>query len=100
MAPGKKLGFKDQDAFAKAHKSIDLRYLRQVNRMATRLLHDSVFEHPTKDTAAQTKRPSSAVHHFGLSLLSHTRQARPLPPLFLSLFSLYSLSLSPPSLPP
>ena len=40
----KKLGFKDQDALGKTHKSIDLKYLRQLNRMAMRLLHDAVFE--------------------------------------------------------
>ena len=29
----KKLGFRDEAALAKAHKSIDLKYLRQLNRM-------------------------------------------------------------------
>ena len=53
----KKLGFKDEDALAKAHKSIDLKYLRQLNRMVTRLLHDAVFEPSSKaaDTPAQIK---------------------------------------------
>jgi hypothetical protein len=52
----KKLGFKDETALAKAHKSIDLKYLRQLNRMAARLLHDAVFESSSKvDTAAQSK---------------------------------------------
>ena len=52
----KKLGFRDEDALTKAHKSIDLKYLRKLNRMAARLLHDAVFEPSTKVyTAAQTK---------------------------------------------
>ena len=56
----KKLGFKDchkdEEALAKAHKSIDLKYLRQLNRMVTRLLHDAVFEPSSKaDTSAQSK---------------------------------------------
>ncbi len=48
---------KDEDALAKAHKSIDLKYLRQLNRMVTRLLHDAVFEPSSKaaDTPAQNK---------------------------------------------
>ena len=40
----KKLGFRDEDALKKDHKSIDLKYLRKVNRMAVLLLHDAVFE--------------------------------------------------------
>jgi len=52
----KKLGFKDEAALAKAHKSIDLKYLRQLNRMVARLLHDAVFEPSSKvDTPAQNK---------------------------------------------
>ena len=52
----KKLGFKDEDALAKTHKSIDLKYLRQLNRMVARLLHDAVFEPSSKaDTPAQSK---------------------------------------------
>ena len=52
----KKLGFRDEDALKKAHKSIDLKYLRKLNRMAARLLHDAVFEPSSKvDTAAQSK---------------------------------------------
>ncbi len=52
----KKLGFKDEDTLAKAHKSIDLKYLRQFNRMVERLLHDAVFEPSSKvDTPAQSK---------------------------------------------
>ena len=52
----KKLGFKDEDALAKDHKSIDLKYLRQLNRMVARLLHDAVFEPLSKvDTPAQSK---------------------------------------------
>jgi len=52
----KKLGFRDEDALKKAHKSIDLKYLRKLNRMAARLLHDAVFESSSKmETAAQTK---------------------------------------------
>ena len=50
-----KLGFKDTAALEKAHKAIDLKYLRQTNRMAVRIFHDAVFEHPTKETAARTK---------------------------------------------
>jgi hypothetical protein len=49
----KKLGFKDEDALAKAHKSIDLKYPRQHNRMVARLLHDAVFEPSSK--VASTK---------------------------------------------
>jgi hypothetical protein len=52
----KKLGFKDDAALTQAHKSLDLKYLRQLNRMAVWLLHDVVFEPSSKvDTAAQTK---------------------------------------------
>jgi hypothetical protein len=52
----KKLGFKDEAALAKANKSIDLKYLRQLNRMLALLLHDAVFEPSNKvDTAAQSK---------------------------------------------
>ena len=52
----KKLGFRDEDTLKKAHKSIGLKYLRKLNRMAARLLHDAVFEPSTKVyTAAQTK---------------------------------------------
>jgi hypothetical protein len=52
----KKLGFKNEDALAKAHKSIDLKYLRQLNRMVSQLLHDAVFEPSSKvDTPAQSK---------------------------------------------
>ena len=52
----KKLGFKDEEALAKEHKSIDLKYLRQLNRIVTRLLHDAVFEPSSKaDTPAQSK---------------------------------------------
>ena len=47
----KKLGFKDEDALAKAHKSIDLKYLRQLNRMVALLLHDAVFEPSSKASA-------------------------------------------------
>ena len=50
-----KLGFKDTAALAKAHKAVDLKYLRQTNRMEVRIFHDAVFEHPTKETAARTK---------------------------------------------
>ena len=52
----KKLGFKDEDALAKAQKSIDLKYLRQLNRMVALLVHDAVFEPSNKvDTPAQSK---------------------------------------------
>jgi hypothetical protein len=50
-----KLGFKDAAALEQAHKAVDLKYLRQTNRMAVRIFHDAVFEHPTKETAASTK---------------------------------------------
>jgi hypothetical protein len=36
-------------------ESVDLKYLRQTNRMAVRLFHDAVFEHPIKETAASTR---------------------------------------------
>ncbi len=52
----KKFGFKDEAALAKAHKSIDLKYLRQLNRMVARLLYDAVLEPSSKvDTPAQNK---------------------------------------------
>ena len=52
----KKLGFKDEAALTQANKSLDLKYLRQLNRMAARLLHDAIFEPSSKvDTAAQNK---------------------------------------------
>ena len=52
----KKLGFKDEATIAKDHKSIDLKYLRQLNRMVAWLLHDTVFEPSIKvDTPAQSK---------------------------------------------
>ena len=52
----KKIWFSDEAALAKAHKSIDLKYLRQLNRMTSRLLHDAVFEPSNKvDTSAQSK---------------------------------------------
>ena len=52
----KRLGFPNEAALTQAHKSLDLKYLRQLNRMAARLLHDAVFEPSSKvDTAAQTK---------------------------------------------
>jgi hypothetical protein len=54
-----KLGFKDAAALEKAHKSVDLKYLRQTNRMSVRLFHDAVFEHPTKETTARTKLHSN-----------------------------------------
>ena len=50
-----KLGYKDQGQLDKAHKAVDLKYLRQMNRSAVRLLHDAVFEHPQKETPARTK---------------------------------------------
>jgi hypothetical protein len=50
-----KLGFKDAAALEKAHKAVDLKYLRQANRMSVLIFHDTVFEHPTKETAARTK---------------------------------------------
>ena len=50
-----KLGFKDAAALEKAHKAVDLKYLRQTNRMAVRIFHDAVFEHPTKEMASRTK---------------------------------------------
>jgi hypothetical protein len=50
-----KLGFKDAAALEKAHKAVDLKYLRQTNRTAVRILRDAVFDHPTKETAVRTK---------------------------------------------
>ena len=35
----KKFGFKDEATFTQDHKSLDLKYLRQLNRMAALLLH-------------------------------------------------------------
>ncbi len=40
----KKLGLKDEASLTQAHKCLDLKYLRQLNRMAALLLHDAVFE--------------------------------------------------------
>ena len=50
-----KLGFRDEAALEKAHKAVDLAYLRKINQSACKLLHDAVFDHPTKETAARTK---------------------------------------------
>ena len=50
-----KQGFKDEAELKKAHKAVDLKYLRHMNRTAVRLLHDAVFEHPQKETPARTK---------------------------------------------
>jgi hypothetical protein len=38
-----------------SHKGVDLKYLRQTNRMMVRIFHDAVFEHSTKETTARTK---------------------------------------------
>ncbi len=43
-----KLGFEDAAALEKEHKSVDLKYLRQTNRMAVLLFHDAVFLAPDK----------------------------------------------------
>jgi hypothetical protein len=52
----KRLGFPNEAALTQAHKSLDLKYLRELNRMAARLLHDAGFEPSSKvGTAAQTK---------------------------------------------
>ena len=38
-----------------AHKAVDLKYLRQTNRMTVWLFRDTVFEHPAKEkTTYQT----------------------------------------------
>ena len=50
-----KLGFKDEAALKKAHKAVDIAYLRKVNRSACKLLHNAVFDHPSKETAGRTK---------------------------------------------
>jgi hypothetical protein len=47
-----KLGFKDAAVLEKAHKAVDLKYLRQTNRMTVWLFRDTVFEHPAKETTA------------------------------------------------
>ena len=49
------LGFRDEAALKKAHKAVDLAYLRKINRSACKLLHNAVFDHPSKETAARTK---------------------------------------------
>ena len=51
----KKLGYANEGALARAHKQVDLKYLKTVNRMATRLLHDAVFTHPQKETTGRRK---------------------------------------------
>ena len=52
-----------------AHKAVDLAYLRKVNRSACKLLHDAVFEHPTKETAARTKLDSILRTNGGVEIL-------------------------------
>ena len=51
----KKLGYATEEALDKAHKQIDLKYMKVVNRMAVRLLHDAVFENPVKETTGRRK---------------------------------------------
>ena len=50
-----KLGFRDEAALKKAYKAVDIAYLRKVNRPACKLLHNAVFDHPSKETAGRTK---------------------------------------------
>ena len=50
-----KLGFRDEAALKKSHKAVDLAYLRKINRSACKFLHNAVFDHPSKETAARTK---------------------------------------------
>ena len=50
-----KLGYANEVALARAHNQVDLQYLKTVNRMATRLLHDAVFTHPQKETTGRRK---------------------------------------------
>ena len=40
----------------KAHEAVDIAYLRKVNRSAFKLLHNAVFDHPSKETAGRTKQ--------------------------------------------
>ena len=42
----------------KAHKAVDLAYLRKINRSACKFLHNTVFDHPSKETAPRTKLQS------------------------------------------
>jgi hypothetical protein len=46
-----KLGFKGEEALARSLNAIGLMCLRKMNRMATRLLQDTIFDHQTKETA-------------------------------------------------
>ena len=50
-----KLGFRDEAALKKAHKAVDIAYLRKVNRSACKLLHNAVFNRPSEETAGRTK---------------------------------------------
>ena len=50
-----KLGFRDEATLKKAREAVDLAYLRKINRSACKLLHNAVFNHPSKETAGRTK---------------------------------------------
>ena len=58
-----KLGFRDEAALKKSHKAVDLAYLRKINRSACKFLHNAVFDHPSKETAARTKLHSILKTH-------------------------------------
>ena len=44
-----------EEILEKAHKQVNLQYLKVVNRMAVCLLHDNVFENSVKETTGRHK---------------------------------------------
>ena len=68
----KKLGYDTQEQLARAHKQTDMKYLKKVNRLAVTILHDSVFEHPRKDTAGRRKLLSILQNNEVKSILAGT----------------------------
>ena len=49
-----------------------MKYLKKVNRLAVTILHDSVFEHPRKDTAGRRKLLSILQNNEVKSILAGT----------------------------
>ena len=68
----KKLGYDTQEQLARAHKQTDMKYLKKVNRLAVRTLHDAVFDHPKKDTAGRRKLLSTLQNNEVKSILAGT----------------------------
>ena len=55
-----KLGFKDEAALKKAHKAVDIAYLRKVNRSACKLFAQCCFRSPVEGD----DRPHEVAQHF------------------------------------